>query len=275
MAEKPSENLSAKMGSTRPGLWYEEASRLIVDPRFRYMNHGYASVETNECFDWLPEDQAQSYSANLVYEMVRGLPIDGAQVVDIGCGRGGACALFVNYFKPQKVTGIDISPGNISFCQETYPRKEMTFIRASAIDLRVPPESFDVVFNLESSHLYTDLVQFFRGVNRILKMGGHFAYSDICQPKLVPLRTELLRHMGFSVLESKDVTQNVAEAIHKGSQEQREFYDELISQNPESAKLLDPLYRVITQKKLREYREGKKAYQIWKLRKAKPRPIEE
>ena len=43
-----------------------------------------------------------------------------------------------------------------------------------------PMRSFDVVINIEASHLYDDRARFFAEVLRVLKPGGHFCYTDGC-----------------------------------------------------------------------------------------------
>lgn len=42
-------------------------------------------------------------------------------------------------------------------------------------------QSFDIILNVESSHLYTNINEFLNEVYRVLKPNGYFCWSDLRQ----------------------------------------------------------------------------------------------
>ena len=182
--------------------WCDKAAVVISDPRFVFMNHGYASDDAEADYSWLqPADRDQKYSYNLVRKLVSGIDLDGKDIVDVGCGRGGSCSYFSRYAEPRTIVGIDRSAGNIEFCRKTHLFDNVEFVQADAVDLPLPSGSADIVFNLESSHLYTNVAHFLKHVYRILKPGGIFCYSDIFDPRpaarsiSTPVRTSSSKSM--------------------------------------------------------------------------------
>lgn len=50
---------------------------------------------------------------------------------------------------------------------------------SDAHHIEYPNESFDLVINIESSHLYNDPEKFFKEVQRVLKPNGYFCMADL------------------------------------------------------------------------------------------------
>jgi ubiquinone/menaquinone biosynthesis C-methylase UbiE len=96
-------------------------------------------------------------------------------------------------------------------------------LRGSAERLPFPDASFDVVVNIEASHLYDDRSQFFREVRRVLRPRGHFCYTDGCWAD-DDCRGDLLA-AGFSLLERRDITANVVRALEQDSARREALFD--------------------------------------------------
>lgn len=95
----------------------------------------------------------------------------GDKVLDIGCGNGRLLDLFDN--KGVDYTGIDNSAGQIKEAARRYP--DRIFLKADALDLSFPDNSFDKVFSIAVLHEIPSLEfrqRFLQEANRILKPGG-------------------------------------------------------------------------------------------------------
>src|SRR6266545_6130534 len=87
----------------------------------------WAGAVVSPALDWLRELDSR-------------LP-DGADVVELGCGRGvpGTRELA----RRHRVTGVDISAVQIELARHHVP--EASFVRADATELEIAPASFDAV----------------------------------------------------------------------------------------------------------------------------------
>ena len=70
--------------------------------------------------------------------------------------------------------GIDLSPGNIDLARARYALPNLSFAVGDAEALDIPDAAFDVVINIEASHLYPSRKAFFAEAFRVLKPGGRF-----------------------------------------------------------------------------------------------------
>lgn len=75
-----------------------------------------------------------------------------------------------------KITGVDkiISQNKIN-----------EIVQGIATNLPFTSRSYDIVLNVESSHLYSDMNKFLEEVCRVLKPGGYFCWSDLRQKEEV------------------------------------------------------------------------------------------
>ena len=77
---------------------------------------------------------------------------------------------------------IDDNNNNNDMCETGEGKREfasMTVVKGNAERLPFNDETFDVVLNVESSHLYTRRVNFVREVHRVLKTGGFLCTADV------------------------------------------------------------------------------------------------
>jgi fatty-acid O-methyltransferase len=215
-ARGDAETVSRLRARVRGGLLatqYSEVADFISDPRFVFINHGFVELDGSDTFEWVkPGDEPWRYNLNLIRELVRGVPLDGARVLDVGCGRGGTCSYLVRYHAPDEVVGVDLIPGQVEFCQSTHHAPNLRFQQADAQRLPFADGSFDVVTNIESSHCYPDRDAFFSEVRRVLRPGGSFCYTDNLAAGAVEARTKTLRAYG-DVRRARTITAEVTEAM--------------------------------------------------------------
>ena len=78
-----------------------------------------------------------------------------------------------------------------------------------------PPQQFDVVYNIESSHCYPNCQQFFAEVHRVLKPGGYFLYTDFRYVDEVGDWQHSIADAGFVIESKKIITSNVLAELDK------------------------------------------------------------
>lgn len=106
--------------------------------------------------------------------------IEGARVLDLGCGTG----LELEYYFPKnptaKVTGIDLAPGMLQALRNKFPEKELTLIQGSYFDVALGEEVFDAVVSVESLHHFTEeeKLPLYEKIREALKAGGTFVLTD-------------------------------------------------------------------------------------------------
>lgn len=148
-------------------------------------------------------------SAQLLFEVVGDAPLDGARVVEIGCGRGGNLWLLRRYFKTAQVVGVDIAFNSMAFCRASMPDPDAAFVHGDAEQVPLRSGIADAVVSVETSCTYPDIESFFRQVARVLKVGGHFLYTDLIDHELLPPFVATLEALGLSCEYQRDITANV------------------------------------------------------------------
>ncbi len=110
----------------------------------------------------------------------------GKVLIEVGCGRGGCFRYIVNEYQPKRAVGVDLSQQNVNFCRQTFAEKpvetqtEVAFIEANSMTIHqnFQAKSADIILNVESSHCYPSLEEFFKAVCVVLKDDGIFLYAD-------------------------------------------------------------------------------------------------
>ena len=144
-------------------------------------------------------------------------------MLEVSCGRGGGANFVSRTFTPRRYVGVDLSAENIRLARERAARDGLTFATGHAEQLDIPDATFDVVINIEASHLYDDRGKFFAEAARVLKPGGYFCYTDGCWAD--DDCTEDLLDAGFELLERLEITSNVLHALRKDSARRAALFD--------------------------------------------------
>ena len=117
-----------------------------------------------------------------VGRIVEGLHMDGARVLDIGCGSGAITLALALDHGAADVTGIDVEA---PVCEAARKRADaagaadrITIRQVEPGPLNFEDQTFDVVFSKDAMIHIADKNALFAEVFRVLKPGGWFAASD-------------------------------------------------------------------------------------------------
>ena len=197
----------------------------------RANNFGYAPIDE----DIAVYDPDHQYGIQLYKELVKNhngfLINENSSVAEVGCGKGAGAEYLIKKLEPKKYTGIDYSEKAIDFCANTYRHiKNAEFVCADALELPFSDNSFDVVLNVESSHLYKDLKKFFAEVHRILKPNGKFLFTDFRYVKnySIDALEEQIAESGFSATEKRIITPMVLNSCRLASDRREKLVQEVI-----------------------------------------------
>jgi SAM-dependent methyltransferase len=203
---------------TRHSSYYDRAADAV--PQFTVLNYGFSSDPENSV---IAANEPEFYCLRLYEHTVRETPLEGRDVLEVSCGRGGGANFVSRTFKPQRYVGVDLSQENIKLARERAARDGLTFTIGNAERLELTAASFDVVINIEASHLYESRGRFFAEVARVLKPGGYFCYTDGCWAD--DDCTDDLLDAGFELLERLEITSNVLHALRKDNARRTALFD--------------------------------------------------
>lgn len=152
--------------------WYDKLIGQLEKSEYRFINYGYSSQEKIEL------DSSEEDKRNFIelYQRTLGdTDLAGKDVLDIGSGLGGGPLWISRKHRPASLVGMDLSPRAVSLCNRWYgDQPNLKFVVGDSESLPFPDASFDVIYNVESSHCYTHFGAFLEEVVRVLRPGGVF-----------------------------------------------------------------------------------------------------
>jgi SAM-dependent methyltransferase len=204
--------------ATHHSAYYDQAAHEV--PEFTVLNYGFSSDPENSV---LPAAEPEFYCLRLYEHTLRGTPVEGHDVLEVSCGRGGGASFVARTYHPHRMVGLDLSNENVRLARSRAQQPALEFVVGNAERLDLPDASFDVVINIEASHLYEDRTRFFAEVFRVLRPGGAFCYTDGCWAD--DDCTEDLLETGFELLERTEITANVLRALRRDSARRAALFD--------------------------------------------------
>ena len=115
-------------------------------------------------------------------EIMTGVNATDRNVLDIGCGCGGAAFHLLKKYKVKSVEGIDPEPLVIQTAKDLAIKNKLedvtTFKQIKPGPLKYADESFDMVFSKEAFLHIPDKEALLKDIHRILKPGGLIVVSD-------------------------------------------------------------------------------------------------
>jgi cytochrome P450/ubiquinone/menaquinone biosynthesis C-methylase UbiE len=157
--------------------WYPFLSRRWDAEDVLLINYGYdedppMALPLNE------SDESHRYSIQLYHRTATHVDLEGKKVLEVSCGHGGGSSYVMRTLGPAAYTALDINSAGINFCRRRHDVPNLEFVHGDAQDLPFDSATFDVVINVEASHGYPDFPRFLAEVERVLRPGGHFLYTD-------------------------------------------------------------------------------------------------
>ena len=143
-------------------------SELIQEAHYNRIAYEYEAHYNDAC--------SQEYRKRFQYEtMFAGMDLVGKRVLEAMCGSGHTTQYLLA--RGAIVTGLDISPREISSFRQRWPECEA--ICRSALDSGLENDSFDaVVVSGGLHHVHPNLFPVVREFYRVLKPGGYFCFSE-------------------------------------------------------------------------------------------------
>ena len=154
---------------------------LYEDILNRLKEHG---IDLNELkrSDIAGVDEFHVRGAAVSKELAESINLQGATVLDVGCGLGGPCRMLADEYNCQ-VTGLDLSNEYIRTAKELSKLVKLdsktSFIQGDATSLPFEDNTFDVVWTQHVQMNIPKKEKFYSEISRVLKSGGHFLYYEV------------------------------------------------------------------------------------------------
>ncbi len=98
----------------------------------------------------------------LYHHVATQVELCGKNVLEVSCGHGGGASYLTRTLQPKSYTALDLNPTGINFCRQRHRIEGLNFVQGDAENLPFESNSFDAVINVEASHCYPDLRNFWR-----------------------------------------------------------------------------------------------------------------
>lgn len=213
---------------------YDILCWLIPSTEWKHMNWGYASLSPTGhlVYNLKPEDENERFSIQLYHLMSTGMgmfrSLEGQTLLEVSSGRGGGLDYISRYLSPKKCIGVDISEVQIKYCTSIYGgNQKLSFINGESEKLskikELQNEEIDIAINIESGHCYANFKKFVKEVDRILKPGGIFAYSDFRQKHEWQKIEEQLENYSMKIMKKENISENVMKSLQLDEDRKKEL----------------------------------------------------
>lgn len=211
--------LSARLRPWLWGWWYDRLATSDPDGILSLMNYGYADDEDTPSTAPRREDEPFHDALRLYANTVQGLELNGKDLLEIGCGRGGGGAFLIRAYHPRRFIGVDLSNQAISWCREQHQFPNACWEWGHADALPVADGSVDVAINVESSHCYPSMPAFLAEVRRVVRPGGFFAFCDFRATDELETLDHAFEQSGLQRIQHRVITPQVLRALTRMSEE--------------------------------------------------------
>jgi ubiquinone/menaquinone biosynthesis C-methylase UbiE len=194
--------------------WYDYLASYQQVTDWTCMNYGYAGLPEAKTVAVPTALEPERWCLQLYHHVASATELVGKTVLEVGSGRGGGAAFLKEALQPASYVGIDYSDKAVALCRERYATIQgLTFQQGDAEQLPCASTTFDAVINVESSHCYPNFPKFLSEVQRVLKPGGLFLYTDFRDAvELGNWRTQL-RASGLEIVKETNITPHVLTAL--------------------------------------------------------------
>jgi len=199
----------------RRAVWkgaYTTLSSIWREPRWRFMNYGYLPPGPPFALD--PAEEPERAFIGLYHQAVDGLPLAGAEILEVGSGHGGGAGWIARHAGAKLVLGVDRAAATVARARGLHPDLPgLEFRIGDAEALPLPDASFDIVVNVESSHCYGRMDRFVAEVARVLRPGGWFTWADMRSPGMMPDLERAFAHPELEPMAATELNEGVLAAL--------------------------------------------------------------
>ena len=106
--------------------------------------------------------------------------VDGAKILDLGCGTGLELEHYFRLNPSAKITGIDLTESMLNALKNKFPERDLTLICGSYFDVPFYKNTFDAAVSVESLHHFTkeEKIPLYTKLCKSLKYNGYFILTD-------------------------------------------------------------------------------------------------
>ena len=206
-------------------IWYFYVNKVDKKAEVLFMNYGYSSEDQKMTLE--QKDEINRYSIQLYSHFLTDVSIKDKDIVEIGSGRGGGLNFLTKTFKPKSAIGVELDKRAITFCNKHYTQDNLSFVHGDAQKLSLNNESCDIILNVESSHRYPDMQSFLGEVNRTLRPGGHFLFTDFRYDFEMDELNKQLELSGLKVITNRNINKQVITALELDDSRKRSLVKKL------------------------------------------------
>lgn len=194
--------------------WYRYVSWRYRSPELTFMNYGFVKLDPSAPLPHLCQEDEPYRPYIQLYEHLAGnISLEGRNVLEVGCGRGGGASYVMRYLRPASLTAVDVVARSIAFCRARHTASGLHFLQGDAEAMPLPDDAFDVVLNIESCHCYSSMARFLSEVSRVLRQGGLFLLADFWPARGIATLRRCLAASGFECVREQVITPNVLRAL--------------------------------------------------------------
>jgi ubiquinone/menaquinone biosynthesis C-methylase UbiE len=113
--------------------------------------------------------------------------LDGARVLEIGCGRGEGIRILLEQFGAGQVCAVDLDPRQIQRSRHLWPERgeaRVLLAVASAEQLPFPDEHFEAVFDFGMLHHVPRWQTAVAEIRRVLRPSGKLFFEEVTRAAL-------------------------------------------------------------------------------------------
>jgi SAM-dependent methyltransferase len=194
--------------------YYQAISLFLDRAEFSFMNYGYAELGASTRTVVLDAaDEPHRLPIQLYHHLASSVSLEGKDVLEVSCGRGGGAAFVKRYHHPHSLVGVDRTSQAIAYCRRKHHLPGLSFLQCDAEEILYGDECFDAVTNVEASHLYASMDKFLAEVRRVLRRGGHLLLADKRTQAEMQLFHRQLSNSGLRVVREVNISANVLQSI--------------------------------------------------------------
>lgn len=205
--------------------WYWYVNKIDKNGDILFMNYGYENPDEKIALE--PQDETNRYSIQLYHRLANAVSLENKDIVEIGCGRGGGLEYITRRFSPAGALGIDLDKSAAQFGNKHYSIDKLRFMQGDAQELKLDNNSFDIVVNVESSHRYPEMRRFLTEVNRILRPGGYFLFTDFRYDYEISELQNDLDSIGFEILDKQEINKYVVASLDCDTPRRKQLVEKL------------------------------------------------